>query len=1317
MRAVRCIISLVIIFSLVALVQFFPSGAGDSSQSRTTLDPFQSIIIQSDEDLLMWDIPGTGVEGDPYIISDLIINSATKGYGISIYDTTLHLEIRDCDIYYDDDNNDYNYDVYGMTLYDVDNVTVTGCNVMDQGEHAIYIRHSENVLIEDTNCSDADSDGIYISESKYIKVRECELFNNTAGIDCYYSNVVSITDNQIGNSRADGIYLRQSTFVTAHGNTISSKTYCIDLDMCEKITISGSTMSGRNGIDTDEIRSMVIRDCTIDCKYDPVELRDCQRVTMRDVVMTGTGIVIDGSYLDSWNTHDIDTSNLLNSKPVHYLTNLSGGQVPDIEGQLIMANCDALMISGIELKDLHVGLQAGYCSDVIFDDISFVNNINYGMLMRSCEVCTVSNCSFTGSEYGSGLALFDCSFNTIQDCVAKDNTGDGIYLSGCVGNVLINNTLEKNSDGVIMYYSDVNSFDNNTFANNYGTGFYSSYSDANMFTGNKVFGNGMEEGGYFEVEDYSYFMGSSNGVGMYLYDSDGSIIINNSFGRNNEPSLNLYSSNDVRLYHNKFEEAGLQIEGSSLDHWNQHTIGPTNLVNDRPIGYIIDQKDQVIDGEYGQLIVSNCSGITIRNLTINWTDVGISLGGVYNVVVDNVTISDSMIGIDVWMVENAVIGNNTISDMHDKGITVNWAWDVWVCDNVITNTSGPGIETDYSDMVSLRDNQLFGSGFGFDLNNIWSYFPYTDLITNNTVNGRPLRIVRDLNNEVYREEAGQLVMYNCTDSTIIGQNLSDGSMGLLASYCSNNLFVGLDCSGNSEGMMLLSSNSNKIMYSQFNDNENGLYLSSSYSNRITNCTFSGNSRFGLNIGWDSYYNRAYHNNFIDNEAHINANEWWNYFNQTEGDGNYYSDMQTIYPDATHDGVWWDTPFEVEFYYYWYYLAETGIYDHYPIVEPVDTSYPILGDISMRTGTTGDRFTFQAFIYSPNATDVEVTYWNEDPSNKTTSVMSSSNDMLYELSVTIPYTSLEPLRYQISFKDQFDIERMSQVTMVTIIDNDPPHVDAGSTITALIGDSIKFNGTSSHDNIGIVLYTWTMRLENETVVYNTVSGEHVFTEAGYYPMRLTAMDAAGNFATDTLNILIPQPLSIFVDIGPVRGAKGMALEGANVTVQFNGQEYKARTDDEGYIVVEMPSTVVGTSLNISASMEGYENMTYSTLVTDDGSLEERPPIMKEVKEDGGGGSGADFLTWLLIGIAILVLVALVSAGVYFMVKSRVWADAHEDIVDVLGPKKKADVPDDELPEAKEREEPTEDKPKKKSSSTKRRKGIPKKGSSKKRNKKA
>jgi hypothetical protein len=105
----------------------------------------------------------------------------------------------------------------------------------------------------------------------------------------------------------------------------------------------------------------------------------------------------------------------------------------------------------------------------------------------------------------------------------------------------------------------------------------------------------------------------------------------------------------------------------------------------------------------------------------------------------------------------------------------------------------------------------------------------------------------------------------------------------------------------------------------------------------------------------------------------------------------------------------------------------------------------------------------------------------------------------------------------------------------------PTADAGPDQAVGEGTLFTFDGSDSFDDIGIVNYTWTFTDGTEKTLYE-VSPTYTFETPGTYVVTLNVSDTAGNYATDTVSIivLVNSPPSASFTVSPLNGPVDMTF---------------------------------------------------------------------------------------------------------------------------------------------------------------------------------
>ncbi len=237
------------------------------------------------------------------------------------------------------------------------------------------------------------------------------------------------------------------------------------------------------------------------------------------------------------------------------------------------------------------------------------------------------------------------SYNTIA------NNGGGIMVSQSQdNNISGNNVRENDSTGIYLYKSSNNTiYGNNVTANNQipihnvqeaGHGIRLVNSIRNSIFGNRI---------------------RNNWYGIRLANSANNDISGN-YVANNDEGIQLYeSSNNNSISGNTFINDGLTVYGS------YENVVDDNWVNGKSLVYLEDVSDRIIE-DAGQVILVNCSHITVRNSRLSNTTTGVQLLQTKNTEIsgNNIT-ANSDVGILLYESSNNNIFGNYIAN-NDEGI-------------------------------------------------------------------------------------------------------------------------------------------------------------------------------------------------------------------------------------------------------------------------------------------------------------------------------------------------------------------------------------------------------------------------------------------------------------------------------------------------------------------------------------------------------------------------------------------------------------------------------------------------------------------------
>ncbi len=182
-----------------------------------------------------------------------------------------------------------------------------------------------------------------------------------------------------------------------------------------------------------------------------VSIADSLNVTLRANIFRNDGVEIDNNR-DSeqyYVSHTITPDNILNGKPILYYKNCSNLDVNGIvTGQLIIANCTNVRISGLNINKSVIGISAFLSSNVTIQN-NFITNCWGGLLSsRSTDIEIRDNKIFNSRIFGLGIGI--SSNIGIQNNTIFNSTASGIFFDTTENSTIMNNILSNNWGGLIL---------------------------------------------------------------------------------------------------------------------------------------------------------------------------------------------------------------------------------------------------------------------------------------------------------------------------------------------------------------------------------------------------------------------------------------------------------------------------------------------------------------------------------------------------------------------------------------------------------------------------------------------------------------------------------------------------------------------------------------------------------------------------------------------------------------------------------------------------------------------------------------------------
>jgi parallel beta-helix repeat protein len=133
--------------------------------------------------------------------------------------------------------------------------------------------------------------------------------------------------------------------------------------------------------------------------------------------------------------HDIETSNIVDERPIYYWINKRGEEIPLDAGYIALINSTEITVKNLALTNNGAGIQLAYTENSSITNNNLTNNLHGIWLLRSSNN-VLSNNNVTDNRYG--IWLLYSSTNTLCDNNVTDNNY-GIGLEDSSNNTIYHN--------------------------------------------------------------------------------------------------------------------------------------------------------------------------------------------------------------------------------------------------------------------------------------------------------------------------------------------------------------------------------------------------------------------------------------------------------------------------------------------------------------------------------------------------------------------------------------------------------------------------------------------------------------------------------------------------------------------------------------------------------------------------------------------------------------------------------------------------------------------------------------------------------------
>jgi PGF-pre-PGF domain-containing protein len=751
---------------------------------------------------------GILIESSPYC--NLTSNTILNTDACSIY---LHYS-NYCTL---DNNTVSNSYEDGIYLYYSSSCTLTSNTVSNADYYGIHLGSSSNCNLTDNAVSDTYYEGIYL-----FQLNGCTLANNTIsnaedGIHLYYSSDCNLTNNNISDTYDDGIYMYDSSGCNLFGNIISDSDYGLYMSESNGCNLSGNIISDSDyglyiyssdyctltnntvsnadyGITLSYSIGTILRNNTASSGRYGLRLREIENCTLTDNTMSGNWYNFELDYdgedidLDNATGNIIDTSNLVDGKPIYYFERETNPSIGSDAGVVYCINCKNAEIENFVLQN-------NTCAILLYNTSSnmqnnTINNTEYGVMVLSSQDIRLSGSRFENSA--AGIVFQEAVNATVTDNTVR-NSIYGIVIAGSENCTLKGNSI-LNSTAIYSFLNSANSNlvkgeknalikENSLISPNlvqsvrsYGVGIYS------MGSQNFSFENNI-------VDQASY-------RGIYLEDCQNGTLVRNSIRNIGDTGIYTEESSNVELLDNTVQN--VTGETRLYDAGNSPLVSSSLVSGSRAYGcgIYLDYsqnirlvRNSVRDIGCVGIYTGDSSGVelldnTVQNVTGEYM---LPAAGNFSLVSSPLVSRSRVSGYGIYFdySEDIRLKGNTVKDSYQVwGIYLSEPVNATLESNTLTNCQG-GLITVLSENFSVSDcsvtnctsggiliiNPEEGTGTGYT-------------VTGCTVDGSDIGLLvtgeGTLSGNTLSGNSYGLILYDVNNSQIYGNTMIQNSLAGIA---------------------------------------------------------------------------------------------------------------------------------------------------------------------------------------------------------------------------------------------------------------------------------------------------------------------------------------------------------------------------------------------------------------------------------------------------------------------------------------------------------------------------------------------------------
>jgi parallel beta-helix repeat protein len=425
---------------------------------------------------------------------------------------------------------------------------------------------------------------IYASGSPAIEIRNTtahfvirDSYTDTVymlDLSCIYLNNVSngAVKNVTVEDSDYGIHLYRSSNNTVANNTVAdnievSNWWSINIEESNNNKILNNTLSAykHHGIFLYYSSNNTVANNMITDYFTGIGLDRGHYNILTNNTLVGTSIAISGGKLEEWNTHIIDTTNVVNGKPVYYWKNRTGGTLPLGAGEIILANCTNVRVENENISDGSVGIMVGFSSESTIANFTAWSHVWYAIYNWFSSNITIINSTLSDSRYGLYMG-YSVDTKVVKSSIEQSrNAGIDIWRSR--GTIVRDSQMKGATMGGVVSLSDTT---DTVFLN-------TEISDG------KYDGITASKATNLQVVNCTV---SGNQVGIeFTRDSNNATVVNSTFSNNSNKDFRIERRSNATALNTTFSKTKVRYYWDSISNLTVKWFAHVKVIdiNDKPV--------------------------------------------------------------------------------------------------------------------------------------------------------------------------------------------------------------------------------------------------------------------------------------------------------------------------------------------------------------------------------------------------------------------------------------------------------------------------------------------------------------------------------------------------------------------------------------------------------------------------------------------------------------------------------------------------------------------------------------------------------------